>query len=273
MDATTEEIERGDRFAFGENWSRFLGAVDDAKVHVAERALQNMLKRETLRGMTFCDVGSGSGLHSVAASRLGAEVTAFDYDPTSVACTKELARRFDAELQVQQGSILDPEFLESFEEFDVVYSWGVLHHTGDMWAALERLTSLVRPSGYVFIALYNDQGGPTRRWTVIKRAYNRSPRPVRTLLAVGTAVRLWWFRWLVDALRGDPMRSWRTYGDTRRGMSLWRDVVDWVGGWPYEAAKPGDVVEFFRESGFVLDRLRVTPGHGCNEYLFRRTGG
>ncbi len=50
---------------------------------------------ETLAGNSFLDVGSGSGLFSLAAMRLGADrVHSFDYDPQSVGCTKELKRRF-----------------------------------------------------------------------------------------------------------------------------------------------------------------------------------
>jgi 2-polyprenyl-6-hydroxyphenyl methylase/3-demethylubiquinone-9 3-methyltransferase len=57
-----------------------------------------------------------------------------------------------------------------------------------------------------------------------------------------------------------------------RGMSPWRDVVDWVGGLPFEVAKPEEIFEMFQQRGFSLDRLRTCAGGlGCNEFVFSRT--
>src|SRR6266581_5563513 len=162
--ATPNEL----RFQFGKNWGRFLAVLDDERIAEAERSLTEMLELPDLRGRSFLDVGSGSGLFSLAAKRLGArQVHSFDYDADSVACTGELKRRFnanDADWTVEQGSVLDVSYLRSLGSFDIVYSWGVLHHTGDMWRALGNITGLVGPGGRLFIALYNDQGSTSRRW-------------------------------------------------------------------------------------------------------------
>src|SRR5580700_4982062 len=134
------EIESGDRFAFGENWAAFLAQLDDQRIATAEASLREMLGVENLHGRTFLDIGSGSGLFSLAARRLGAKVRSFDYDPASVACTTELKTRYypqDENWTVGTGSVLDADYLNSFPKFDIVYSWGVLHHTGQMWLALE----------------------------------------------------------------------------------------------------------------------------------------
>src|SRR6267143_2607810 len=167
----SEEILGGERFAFGENWARFLALLDDQRIRDAEESLQSKLEVENLAGKSFLDVGSGSGLFSLAARRLGARVHSFDYDPQSVACTEELKRRYfldDGNWVVEEGSVLDRDYLASLGAFDIVYSWGVLHHTGSMWQALENVVPIVKPGGILFIAIYNDQGKRNRRWRSVK---------------------------------------------------------------------------------------------------------
>src|SRR5687767_4969194 len=147
------------RFEFGKNWTRFLELLDDSRIAQAEASLRQMLDVPTLAGRSFLDIGSGSGLFSLAARRLGARVYSFDYDVHSVNCTAELKRRFfpdDDQWTVAQGSALDTDYLSRLGTFDVVYSWGVLHHTGDMWQALANADALVKPGGHLAIALYND---------------------------------------------------------------------------------------------------------------------
>src|SRR6266705_3076841 len=204
------------RFEFGKNWGRFLTVLDDERIAEAERSLTKMLEVTDLRGRSFLDVGSGSGLFSLAAKRLGARpVHSFDYDADSVACTRELKRRFyanDADWTIEQGSVLDKPYLQALGTFDIVYSWGVLHHTGDMWRALGNATDLVSPGGRLFIALYNDQGSTSRRWLAIKRVYNRARLPLRLGLIVG--VQLYWeFRAIIGRiLRLEnplPFNAWR----------------------------------------------------------------
>src|SRR5688572_18651274 len=128
MTGARAEIATGDRFAFGENWARFLELIDEERIGAAEQAIQDFLEVEDLEGVRFADVGSGSGLSSLAAYRLGAQVSSFDFDPGSVACTAELRRRYGSEERwsVEEGSVLDIKYLEGLGAFDVVYSWGVL---------------------------------------------------------------------------------------------------------------------------------------------------
>ena len=135
-----EEVASGERFEFGKNWLRFLDTVNEDRIKASEQALMVMLG--DIAGKTFLDVGCGSGLSSLAAHRLGARVFAFDYDPQSVACAKELQRMCGATWPVEQGSALERTYLLNLGKFDVVYSWGVLHHTGDMWRALKNMAFL-----------------------------------------------------------------------------------------------------------------------------------
>ena len=131
-----EEVAKGDRFRFGKNWQHFLANLTPRQIETAQGSLQSYLQLERLDGKTFLDVGSGSGLFSLAARRLGAKVRSFDYDEQSVECTRELRRRFfpdDTAWIIEQGSVFDKQYLGTLGTYDVVYSWGVLHHTGAMW--------------------------------------------------------------------------------------------------------------------------------------------
>lgn len=270
-----EEIQAGERFAFGENWREFLRVLNEARISEAESSLRTMLRTDRLDGQRFLDVGSGSGLFSLAARRLGASVHSFDLDPASVGCTSELRRRYfagDAHWVIEQGSALNRDYLASLGQFDVVYSWGVLHHTGQMWQALGDIAPLVSPNaGKLFIAIYNDQGRASHRWRWVKQTYCRLPWWLKPLVLYPAACRLWGPTILRDLARLHPFRSWNNYYHSR-GMSPWRDVVDWVGGYPFEVAKPEEIFDFYRQRGFVLNQL-VTAGGGLgtNQFVFERT--
>jgi len=274
--AHTEEVSRGDRFEFGKNWSRFLATLDDQRIAEAERAIAEMLELHDLTGKRFLDVGSGSGLSSLAARRLGASVHSFDYDPHSVACTAELRRRYypqDDTWKVEEGSALDTDYMRSLGEFDIVYSWGVLHHTGEMWKALENAQLPVIASGKLLLAIYNDTGSQSARWRWIKKTYNRLPRPLKTpfaLLVSAPEEAKSLVRSLVMARPYEYIKSWTNY-DQNRGMSHWHDLIDWVGGYPYEVAKPEEIFDFYRARGFTLTKIKCgAVGLGCNEYVFQR---
>lgn len=266
--AETESV----RFSFGENWSKYVRLVDEARINRAVESLQTLLGVKDLRGKRFLDIGSGSGLFSLAARKLGATVVSFDYDPIAVQCAMALRQRYfpqDSAWEITQGSILDHEFVEKLGRHDFVYSWGVLHHTGEMWKAIAQATTLVDGSGTISIAIYNDQGRTSKTWKAIKRFYNRSGSLGQKLLLAVCFMRLWGPTFLRDSLRGRPLHSWRTYRNDR-GMSPWRDVVDWVGGYPFEVAKPEEVFDFFRQRGFQLKYLKTCAGGiGCNEFVFQ----
>jgi 2-polyprenyl-6-hydroxyphenyl methylase/3-demethylubiquinone-9 3-methyltransferase len=269
-------MENGQRFEFGENWSRFLASINPARISAAESSLKNMLETDTLSGKTFLDIGSGSGLFSLAARRLGAKVRSFDYDNSSVACGLELKKRYcpnDNEWIVEQGSVLDKQYMASLGQFDVVYSWGVLHHTGSMYEAIDNAAKLAKPGGKFFIAIYNDQGGASRRWHAIKKLYNHSGKALKFFIATAILVFFEGRSALIRMAKLQnplPFKEWQQRRDNR-GMSLWTDIVDWAGGYPFEVAKPEDIFDFCRKRGFVLLRLTTAcGGSGCNEYVFRK---
>ena len=276
MSSHAIEIAQGARFEFGKNWARFLAGLDDRRVARAEESLRAMLETTGLAGQSFLDIGSGSGLFSLAARRLGARVHSFDYDPDSVACARELRRRYfpgDQDWTIEEGSALDENYIKSLGNFDVVYSWGVLHHTGEMWRALENAALPVASSGKLFIAIYNDMGSKSARWRWIKKTYNNLPRIVKTpfaLAVIAPEEAKSMLRSVVTLNPGEYVKSWTRY-DQNRGMSRWRDIIDWVGGYPYEVAKPEEIFDFYRGRGFQLAKMKCGGvGLGCNEFVFVR---
>jgi 2-polyprenyl-6-hydroxyphenyl methylase/3-demethylubiquinone-9 3-methyltransferase len=262
------------RFAFGENWRRFLSVLNDERIAVAENSLREMLEVESLRGKSFLDIGSGSGLFSLAAARLwAARIHSFDFDPASVACTQELKGRYFPQMDawtIERGSALDDTYLAKLGQYDIVYSWGVLHHTGNMWHALEAVMTKVKAGGTIFIAIYNDRGWISRGWRAVKRVYITGRLGAALVIAIFVpffAAR----GFAADVLRGrNPAARYRNY-KKERGMSVVHDWMDWLGGYPYEVATPREIRGFYERQGFRLAKLRVRKHlDGNNEFVFTK---
>ncbi len=263
-----------ERFAFGENWAKFIKNLNPERISIAEDSLRERLG--DISGKSFLDIGSGSGLFSLAARNLGAHVVSFDYDADSVRCTQELKGKFypdDDTWRVFQGSVLDSDMLEALGDFDIVYSWGVLHHTGQMWDAMENATARVKENGLFYIAIYNDQGGYSDRWKRLKRFYLAIPPSLQPLFAatvlffrelkpfVGQVVRL-----------KNLIHYWEAKKQIR-GMSYWTNWLDWIGGYPFEVAKPEEIFNYCKDRNFTLLALTTNRGEaGCNEFVFKKAG-
>jgi 2-polyprenyl-3-methyl-5-hydroxy-6-metoxy-1,4-benzoquinol methylase len=264
----------GHRFEFGSNWSRYLEVIDEERITLAMQSLRERLRREDLSGASFLDAGCGSGLFSLAATRLGAErVMSFDFDPSSVETARILRERYGgatSNWDIEPGDVLNREYLRELGQFDVVYSWGVLHHTGDLRRAMANIQECVAPDGLLFIAIYNDQGIRSRFWRAVKKTYNRLARPLRVPYALLVMAPQELLAFGITTLREGPRAYLRLWRQTRvRGMSRWHDLLDWVGGYPFEVARIDEVFDFYQRRGFVLLGLRQATS-GCNEFVFRR---
>jgi SAM-dependent methyltransferase len=258
--------DRGSKitFSFGKNWLKYVDEMDPAAIDRTTAYLRDWLG--DIEGRSLLDVGSGSGLTSLAAHELGASVTSFDIDSSSVAATRRMREKAGepTSWRIEQGSVLDSAFLGGLGAFDVVCSWGVLHHTGELWNAIDNVAHLVVPSGRLWIALYHRTRKSSNSLRT-KRLYNRTPDSLKPI-----------FRGLYAAPKLAKMALRRDFGPIRRyheerGMSWWRDVEDWLGGLPYEVAGPGEVLERLRPLGFELVRLDDAEWEGDNDvYLFIR---
>lgn len=277
-DRMSEVTNAEARFEFGKNWRSYASQVSEHQVQEAVSGLRNVLQVDSLQGKAFLDIGCGSGIHTLAALQMGAaRVVAIDIDADSVATTEELLARYAPSdcVDVRQGSILDDSVL-SQADFDVVYSWGVLHHTGRMHAAIEQAASLVREDGLFAFALYRRTWccpiwSAEKRWYVGagERARGRARAAYAALVRLGLLIA---GRSFADYVARYPVNS--------RGMDFWHDVHDWLGGYPYESISPSDVDVLMRRLGFekvwcstrrdLFSRSGIL-GSGCDEFLYRRS--
>jgi 2-polyprenyl-6-hydroxyphenyl methylase/3-demethylubiquinone-9 3-methyltransferase len=253
-------------FRFGENWQGYLKHIDADTMREAEAGLLRLIPADRFAGASFIDIGCGSGIHAVVAQKLGAKVTAVDVDPDSVFAARMAAKMFRSDIAIREESVFGLS-----GEYDIVYSWGVLHHTGDMWRAIRHAAGLVKPGGLFAIALY--QKTPScGRWAKIKRFYSRAPKPVQALV-----------RWpytaaylaRIAASGQNPIRRVREHKKLR-GMNFFTDIHDWLGGYPYESASADEIVAFFRKLGFKtiydgrIPESRGLLGTGCAQFTFEK---
>jgi len=256
-------------FRFGQNWEQFAQKLSPSRIAIAEACLSRLFDGR-LDGRSFLDIGSGSGLSALAAIHLGASpVVASDIDEDSVRTTQATLSHYasGSQFAVHRASVFDlPQ-----DQYDVVHSWGVLHHTGDMWRAIRTSALRVKPNGIYAIAIYLKTPF-CGLWKQEKRVYTALPPAGQRLVlsAYRALVRL------ALRLRGrSPDEVWKSY-ESGRGMDQDHDLHDWLGGYPYESASAEEITSFMRRMGFSLVRSFDTGprmgvlGTGCAEYVFQR---
>ncbi|WP_301932988.1 bifunctional 2-polyprenyl-6-hydroxyphenol methylase/3-demethylubiquinol 3-O-methyltransferase UbiG [Ferruginibacter sp.] len=270
------EVEAGIRFKFGENWIEFLKILNDTRIKESETTLCQMLDVSSLKDKYFLDIGSGSGLHSLAARNLGANVLSFDYDTDSVNCTIYLKNKYypndDASWIVKQASVLEKKFMDTLPQFDYVYSWGVLHHTGNMYTSISYSMEKVKPNGFFYIALYRKTIFDNF-WKWFKKYYTRSGKRTQHFFQNIWAIKI---RLAFFVKRKDFNKMIKEY-HTERGMNFFNDIHDWLGGYPYEAITPAECRLFFEKNNFKLIKQNIVKegvsksfSSGCDEYLFQK---
>lgn len=258
-------------FSFGKNWQNFLQTLNEERIENSKNSLKNFLGGEdNIKGKTFVDIGCGSGLFSYAAFKLGAKkVVSVDVDEFSVACAKHLNKKEGSpeNWEIKQGSALDENFIKSLGQFDIVYSWGVLHHTGNMYNAFDNVINLIGPAGVFYTAIYgrttSKLAGTPDFWLKVKKLYNNSGNIVKNILNY-SYVAYFFIGSLI--FRKNPFKTIRNYKE--RGMNWYNDVIDWLGGYPYEFAWPDEIINYFGSRGIYCKKLTDRHGLACNEYLF-----
>jgi 2-polyprenyl-3-methyl-5-hydroxy-6-metoxy-1,4-benzoquinol methylase len=259
-------------FAFGKNWASYASLIDAPQIEEAKKGLLKLVPEEEFRDRSFLDIGCGAGLHALAAALLGvSRVLGIDIDPDSVSTSRDVlsSRDVAAPWRVEQLSVfdLDPAWQGTF---DIVYSWGVLHHTGNMWDAIGKAASMVAPNGLLVLALYR----ATRMdslWKLEKRLYARSPQFVQSVMR---AIYIAAYR-LGKLATGGNFREHVTNYKSSRGMDFYHDVHDWLGGYPYETTLAPEVASKLTGLGFRAERVFARPisvgifGSGCDEYVYR----
>lgn len=262
-----------ERFEFGKNWAAFIDANFSAERRdISRQRLLDFLERQDLQNVSFLDIGSGSGLHSMAAFDAGAaRIHSFDYDEASVRTTDRLRTLAGSppNWTVERGDVLDADYLKRLGVWDIVYSWGVLHHTGAMWNAIRNAAGRVAPNGLFFVALYSSNVArpSTEYWLDVKKRYNLAGAAGKRRIEL-------WYLWRFGLDRNPlrlPLLIKQIYEKKKqRGMSYMTDVRDWLGGWPMEYADDHDVIDHMKqEHGFTL--VKIATGEACTEFLFVRT--
>lgn len=270
------------KFAFGANWKQYVGkALTSERVLEARQSLLAYLPEEDYKGF-FIDIGCGSGIFSLAALAMGcARCVSIDVDRESLEAARIVKDRFSrlvpsaASWDIVCGDILNlADTVALTGRGDIVYSWGVLHHTGDMYRAIANAARLVKPGGYFIIALYN-HAPSSDLWLVVKRAYVHAPAFIQMLMVwffYGYAMVLFGMSFLIHLIFQRRVRLPKQ----RRGMSHFYNMVDWVGGYPYEYASHEEVAAFVENIGFALIKtpsvLSSRASHWWDRCTFKNTG-
>jgi SAM-dependent methyltransferase len=263
------------KFNFGKNWQSFLENFDSHRLRAAKKDIQIFLGIRNLTDMSFLDVGCGSGLSSLAAKSLGAKVFSFDNNLLSVECTKYLKFKFynkDLDWKVSKGNILNKNFTKSLGVFDIVYAWGVLHHTGNQWKALQNTVSFCKPGTLLFLALYNDAGFDSKRWLKIKKRYQKIPNFLKKFYVIFIYFPSEFKNFIYFCITLKPFSYFKKIIDYKknRGMSYFHDMIDWVGGYPYEVSKPEEVIDFLKKNAFIIKKVKTRNDIGNNIFLAKK---
>lgn len=261
-------------YEFGQNWRAFANELSPDAIDQAVEGMVRLAPRDEIAGQDVLDVGCGSGLHALAALKIGAKsVTAIDIDPASVETTHSVLTKFAGSNSRWSADVKSVFDTDTLPEFPVVYSWGVLHHTGDMYGAIRKTAARVAPGGYLFLALYR-KTPMCVPWRWEKWLYTNAPSWGRHILEAGYMAS---FRVAMKLRRQSFEKYVSSYGQNR-GMAWRTDVKDWLGGYPYESISEGEMLNLASELGFSpVRRFCSKPGFGlfgtgCDEYVFRKSG-
>jgi 2-polyprenyl-3-methyl-5-hydroxy-6-metoxy-1,4-benzoquinol methylase len=242
------------RYEFGKNWLMFVSKVEERNFLEASKSLETIIDNKNRNN--FIDIGCGSGIFSYSATRYYKNVLSLDIDKNSILATKKIRKKSNVRLKnwkIKTGSMLNKDFMTKNGKFDMVYCWGVAHHTGDMWSALDNLKILVKKNGRLFIAIYNDQGFKSKIWWLLKLIYINLPLFLKKI----------YFKFFELVFKFKNHKN-------RRGMNFIENLDDWIGGFPFEYSKMETLKKFYLKRGFKVLKSKKCHGHGCHEILFQK---
>ena len=262
------------QFDFGSNWKEFSAkALSPEKIQQARNDFQTLMAGINIRGVTLLDIGFGQGLTLLISTELGAITAGCEINPISIEVLEFNKQKFpkikDCSIPIITGSILDPKIISDLKKvdflhgnlYDIVHSWGVLHHTGNMWEAIKITSDLVKPNGHFIISIYN-RHWTSKIWLLIKWLYNKSPQIIKKLLVYTFFPIIYVAKYIVTGK--NPAKS-------KRGMDFYFDVIDWVGGYPYEYATKDEIAKYVENLGFKCLRcISATVPTGCNQFVFEK---
>jgi len=228
-----------------------------------------LMNNENISGKTFLDIGFGQGLSLLNATTLGAKTVGCDINPKCKEVLELNKQKYpalkDTTIPVVVGSITEKETVERIKtynnKFDIVHSWGVLHHTGKMWKSIDICSDLVNNNGELIISIYNKHWS-SASWKLIKWFYNISPQFIRWFMIKIFYLIIMIAKFLVTMQ--NPLKK-------ERGMNFYYDIIDWIGGYPYEYATLDEITDYICKKGYVLiSKKKAQVPTGCNEFIFRR---
>ncbi len=262
------------QFDFGKNWQDFsFQALTQEKVIQTKESFQHLIDDMDLRGKSFLDIGFGQGLSLLTACEKGALAVGTDINEKCLDVFQHNKQYFprttnNVDVPIVIGSILDPKVVDQLHAaspglsgYDIVHSWGVLHHTGNMKKAIQHTASLVNADGCLVLAIYNRHWS-SPLWKQIKRFYCMTPPPAQNLIISLFYPIIYLAKYAVTGK--DPKKK-------MRGMDFYYDVIDWVGGYPYEYATRSELESMTTGLGFRL--VKCIPSEvptGCNEFIFQK---
>lgn len=263
-----------EHFQFGKNWNNFSNSISKNNINNSLKSIQNLISKKDIENKSILDIGCGSGLSLLSFLKLGAKsVCGVDIDPMSVKTAKSVIEKYynNKNWSVEEKSIFDIN-LKTYPKFDLVYSWGVLHHTGDMWRSIDIASSLLKKNGVIFLALYQ-KTKLCKFWELEKRFYVNSPKIIQKIIR--TLFKTLYISGLIVSKK-NPKVFFQNYKE-KRGMEWHYDIHDWLGGYPYESIKRRDLEIFLNKKGFVIEnyfykknKLFGLLGSHCDEFIARK---